>query len=192
LNNEERLKPKKRGGLMNQLDFDANAKNLEYGKMPERHLVHIDQYPITEIRSTIEKLAEALGNKGGVMRLYFLGEHGTSFEKVFVEPFGLFDEPRKNRPIFENFSEEKALRLLKHPRHHSSHESRNDKKKFYGGAIRTKNGFIISCSGMSEHQDEALCLCLAVHLYWLKKEEAAKIAEKSGNKTFKRLLKTIK
>jgi len=182
---------KAQGGLMRPIDFEADVSHSETSTVPERRLEHIGEYPITEIRSTIEKLAEFLGDKGGILRLYRLGENSKDMHSLFCEAFGFFDEPRKNRPIFERFSEEKAVRLWKHSRHHSSYESRNRNKELYGGAIRTKNGFIISCSGMSEQEDEAISLCLAVHLCWLSKEEAERISKKSGNAVFKRLLKNI-
>lgn len=174
---------------MNQIILEAG----HFAKI-ERGLIHIDRYPITEIRSTIEKLAQALGEKkGGVLRIIVIDSRDGSSTKVFAEPFGIFDNPgNKNRRLFEASSKEKATRLQKHCHHHSSHESRKPDKKLYGGAIRTKNRFIISCSGMSESEDEALALCLAVHLNWLDENEAEKIANKSGNKNFKRLMKTMK
>jgi hypothetical protein len=164
------------------------------GAVVERHLEHIGQYPITEIRITIERLAEVLGEKeekGGFLRLYH-DSNGNYLDEVFVDVFGFFKEPKKNRPIFEKFSEEKAKRLHKHHIHRSSYESRDEKKECFGGAIKTKNGFIISISGMSEAEDEALALCLAIHLCWMEEKEAAKIASKKSLTILKRLIKAMK
>ncbi len=188
-----------------------NSLVLRSGYVGQVHRVvpRIDNFPITEIRSTVGKLAEALevlagnGEKGGVLRIHqivmgrgkkILKEGATaafsdSAEQIFFDVFGGFDP--KQRLTFEEFSQEKTIRLWAHPRHHSSYESRNERKKLYGGAIRTSNHFIISCSGMSEQEDEALSLYLALHLRWLSKQEASRIAERNGNDIFTRLSKAV-
>lgn len=179
---------------MKPVDFETEIRETDV-VIPLRQLQYIGPYPITEIRSTIERLAESLGEKGGFLRLYDLGDTRNGIgtpEQIFGEKFGFYENPSKSVVIFKQFSEEKALRLIAHQRHHSSHESRNDKKGHFGGAIRTKNHFVISCHGnMNEAQSEAISLCLAVHLCWLTNEEALHIAQKSDNKAFPRLLKTI-
>lgn len=189
---------------MNSLVFRSGYTDQIHRVIPQ-----IDNFPITEIRSTITKIAEALeilagsGEKGGVLRIHqimmncgrdtpkdrLVSDFSESAEQIFFDVFGGFD-PRQ-RQFFEKCSREKTFRLWAHPRHHSSHESRNNKKNLYGGAIRTDNHFIISCSGMSEQEDETLSLYLALHLGWLTKQRASRIAEKNGNKIFKQLLNAV-
>lgn len=166
-------------------DFEVDVNELERPVI-KRDIPQVGEYPVTEIRSILEELAETFGNKGGFIRLYLIGEDSKWRNEVFSEPFGIFDEPKKNRPLFEKFSQEKALRLFKNPEHDSSHQSRNTAKQLYGGAIRAKN-FIVSCSGMSELEDEAFSLILAIRLGWIREHEANKIANK--NRFYKKFVK---
>jgi hypothetical protein len=57
------------------------------------------------------------------------------------------------------YSQEKGWRLYGHKSHFTSHQSRNKKKKQWGGAIRGKL-FIISFSGFPEKGDSLFCLNL--------------------------------
>jgi hypothetical protein len=57
--------------------------------------------------------------------------------------------------------QEKTKRLLSVEFDYSSWQTRDFDNKKYGGAVRTKDGFIISFSGLSEHLDEAFSALIA-------------------------------
>ncbi|MBI4133442.1 hypothetical protein HY478_02405 [Candidatus Uhrbacteria bacterium] len=75
---------------------------------------------------------------------------------------------------------EKAVRLARLPRHHSSWESRDEQHERYGGAIRAK-GAILSFSGFPETADEAAMLLAALKLGGLSWIDACTIANTSNN-----------
>jgi hypothetical protein len=75
---------------------------------------------------------------------------------------------------------EKARRLISHPEHLSSWQSRDIEKERYGGAIRTPN-FILAFSGLKEEADEAILVNGAVKLEMLAGSTAGAIASFSQN-----------
>jgi len=76
----------------------------------------------------------------------------------------------------------------------TSWSSRNEEKKRYGGAILTTEAkpfpeghlqqpeFIMSFSGLTEHEDEAIVTIAAFQLKLITEKQAKLIAEESGNK----------
>lgn len=79
-----------------------------------------------------------------------------------------------------SFSQEKAGRLMLWPQHVSSWQSRDEKNKQWGGAIKTFE-FILSFSGLPELGDEAVMLLLAYSFNWINFDEMMNIAKISEN-----------
>lgn len=97
--------------------------------------------------------------------------------------------PRKETwSKYAGLSEEKARRLASKPGDKSSWQSRNLDLDYYGGAIRCKDGTILSFSGLSEHGDEALVLMVAEFCNLLSRTEAIAIAKKSGNTLYMKIV----
>lgn len=87
---------------------------------------------------------------------------------------------------YANFSYEKGCRLLSHPDHVSSWQSKNDEAKQYAGAIAISN-YILSFSGLPELADEAVVLILAYMIKLGTLEEVERLAKISGNTVFTEL-----
>jgi hypothetical protein len=83
----------------------------------------------------------------------------------------------------EVYAREKAFRLLYHPEHLASQESRDPDKEQWTGAIRAGN-HIFSISGFPELVDEAIVLYAAIYSGMLSKDNAHAIAQKTGNTIF--------
>ena len=73
-------------------------------------------------------------------------------------PVGEIDEDKAH--LYAEFVSEKASRLAGHTQHISSWQSRNEKEKMFGGAIRASS-LIFSFSAFPEHWDEAFMVALA-------------------------------
>lgn len=76
--------------------------------------------------------------------------------------------------------QEKVQRLLNHPEHRTSWESRDETKNRFPGAISINGGFI-SFSGLPPDCDEALVVRLSVLFSALGPTSALHIAELTGN-----------
>lgn len=94
----------------------------------------------------------------------------------------LNNRPQEKLVLYLKFSQEKATRLLSWlPQGNiSSWQSRNEPMQKYGGAIRAGR-YILSLSGLSEHQDEAVCALTALRLGWINLDEVQRIAVISNN-----------
>lgn len=77
-------------------------------------------------------------------------------------------------------AEEQGFRLLQHPGHDSSYESRDEALCHYGGAIRAKR-HIFSFSGFSESLNEAVTLRIAEALHEIDAEAVQRILKIHGN-----------
>lgn len=75
------------------------------------------------------------------------------------------EQPEASRIRSFGFCQEKAQRLLAHPDHVSSWQSRNEAAQSYGGAIRCGD-YAFSFSGLPELADEAMMLTLLRHNKW--------------------------
>ena len=91
-------------------------------------------------------------------------------------------------------SYEKARRLIRHPNHLSSWQSRDKKEKKLGGAIRTTD-YTLSFEGnsttFSEKGCEAISLVIAIKLKMMNYDDAVAIAELSKNHIFDELHKLV-
>jgi hypothetical protein len=89
-------------------------------------------------------------------------------------------------------SKEKAGRLNSNfiIGHISSEQSRDFDNKKYRGSIYTGE-VIVSFSGLSEHDDEALCLMIAYRLKWMDWKSVSVIAEISKNPSVPGRLKDL-
>ncbi|MEK7509716.1 MAG: hypothetical protein AAB605_03310 [Patescibacteria group bacterium] len=97
--------------------------------------------------------------------------------------------PKKRQRYWE-LSLEKAKRLLMHPDHNSSFESRNEAEHKYGGAIRART-CIVSLSGLPEKWDEAVVLVLASEAFAMNEKDAELIAKANDNPHFEELLDEV-
>jgi hypothetical protein len=91
--------------------------------------------------------------------------------------------PPEKELRYNTLSTEKAVRLLAHPEHSSSWQSRDDAADKKPGAIRGHR-CIYSFSGLPWEGDEAFMLHLAVAQHDLTSEEAQAIAYLSGNEIY--------
>ncbi|MBX4195957.1 hypothetical protein KW796_03360 [Candidatus Parcubacteria bacterium] len=107
--------------------------------------------------------------------------------------FSVFDSksPLPERPVLQavvgyippadldekyGYSEEKGRRLLSHPEHMTSRESRDEALDQWTGAVRGES-LICSISGFPEKVDEALMLAVLVDMQFLSSDDALKIAD---------------
>jgi hypothetical protein len=93
--------------------------------------------------------------------------------------------PKKSKKYFR-FSAEKALRLLRYPKHNTSRQSRDIKRNKFGGAVRGSQ-FIVSFSGLPEIWDEALVISVLVIEREVSFSKALKITTTRVRKAFKAL-----
>ena len=67
---------------------------------------------------------------------------------------------------YREFSREKALRLLGHPKHTTSRQSRDPEQQRYGGAVRLPgSSIIVSFTGFSEVDDEIYSAIIGMMLF---------------------------
>lgn len=78
------------------------------------------------------------------------------------------------------FAIEKAVRLISHPDHISSWQSRNEDAEQYGGAIRTPD-YVLAFSGHTEKADEAILAMGAFEEGLLAGETVQEIGDLSSN-----------
>lgn len=93
-----------------------------------------------------------------------------------------------DRLRYSKSATEEALRLMNHPEHLSSWQSRDKNSERYGGAVLTSTGLIFSFSGLTEHADEATMAIAARSIGILPKTDMRNIAKFSKNKLLKRFL----
>lgn len=117
--------------------------------------------------------------KGGYVYLYDIKDNVSL---MHLSVGDLANRPKEKVTKYIEFSQEKAMRLLSWlPQGNvSSWQSRNEPIEKYGGAIRARR-YILSFSGLSEHQDEAVCALTALRLGWINLDEVHRIAVISGN-----------
>lgn len=92
--------------------------------------------------------------------------------------------PHKKFKKYFRLSVEKALRLLKYPKHNTSRQSRDIKRNKFGGAVRGLQ-FIVSFSGLPEIWDEALIVCALVIEKEISFAKALKITNTKTRKVFR-------
>lgn len=81
---------------------------------------------------------------------------------------------------YRRFSLEKPLRILDHPDHVTSWQSRDFDKKEYGGGARSPH-WAYGCSGLPEKDDELLILALIYYLSEMSEDEVMSAATHSDN-----------
>lgn len=91
--------------------------------------------------------------------------------------------PKKFKKYFR-LSAEKALRLLRHPKHNTSRQTRDIKRNKFSGAVRGSQ-FIVSFSGLPEIWDEALVISALVIEKEISFSRALKITNTRTRKVFK-------
>lgn len=84
-------------------------------------------------------------------------------------------------------SQEKAYRLFQNPAHFTSFQSRDTVNSRYGGAVRAGN-LILSFSGISELDSEALMTYVAYHADWISRNRALENAVISKNNNLVEIL----
>ncbi|MFH0874169.1 MAG: hypothetical protein V1846_05025 [Candidatus Komeilibacteria bacterium] len=88
--------------------------------------------------------------------------------------YGIGDVWEDKLPKYLFYSTEKSARLLTHPDHVSSWQSRRPRFDEYGGAIRTEKG-LLSFSGLREDLDHTLMVAVGAREHVLTGDEVIKI-----------------
>lgn len=101
------------------------------------------------------------GRTGGYVCLMDPQGHGV----LNLKGGEIIDWERRQRCI--TLSNEKPERLLKHPDHLLSWQSRNPDNTQYGGAIRLPSQWLLGFSGFLEMDDEAFVASLARCMKWV-------------------------
>jgi len=160
---------------------------LDLFKIQEEATQLINVMSDLSIRHSLDSME---GRKGGYLTL--LGIDGLPLDTI-VLPVGEVSSPEKGSAYMFN-SLEKARRLENHfkrdPSVVSSWQTRNEQEGMYGGAvIATPRGGIASFSGLPEHYDEALCVCITRYLGLENEIRTKRIADISNNKVLRNLSK---
>ncbi|QSH39663.1 hypothetical protein JXR01_01480 [Candidatus Kaiserbacteria bacterium] len=91
----------------------------------------------------------------------------------------------KLEKYIEFATKEKPERLLRHPKHILSWQSRNPSLGRWGGAINlsrgTQSGVVLAFSGFPEMVDEAYCMAIGVQMGWVSESGALEIMKISSN-----------
>ena len=136
--------------------------------------------------ATAEPIGRAFGDGrlGCVLRVFDAG--GVQLAN---ETLGSPD-PAKVRD-YSNFSHEKGTRLLRHPTHFLSWESRDETQKRYQGAIRADR-YVISVSGYPAPIDEAYGAGLC-HVHGvISPEESARLMAISSNTNLPEVIEILR
>jgi len=106
---------------------------------------------------------------------------------LFLGPFGVLTAEEYDE--YTIFAQEKARRLATNRAHFTSWQSRDmtTNPKRYAGAVKLRDGHILSFSGFKEEQDEAAMLVLAMNIGAMDGGPAALLAQLSGNQYFRKL-----
>lgn len=113
-------------------------------------------------------------------------QRDASLQVIFFAPIGTVNPARAAR--YRQLAMEKILRLLSHPEHQSSWQSRNSRLDRWGGAV-VIGDFYLSFSGLpQERADEAIVLLLARGLGIADRGQAETIARLSRNNPALKLL----
>jgi len=149
---------------------------------------------------------EADGREGGFFRFFTINWFGPeAFTPVQHVAELVGRVPTDKFPKYEEFSREKAERIIRNLKNGESHvsswQSRDPDRERYGGAIMVHipawqvgggapSVAILTFSGLPEKADEALMIWVAYQLSWLSKEEAGLIIEESNNEIARKILDT--
>lgn len=126
--------------------------------------------------------ADTDGRAGGYFGLFPKDRFRRNGFPAILEPIGRI-KPGK-RALAKRRAQEKPRRLSRHPDHVSSHQSRDEKRDRWGGAIAAQE-YYLSFSGLPELCDETLSLIVARKLGLLTDKQARRIAGISGNRLFR-------
>jgi hypothetical protein len=137
----------------------------------------ISEQVLTTLISRVISASQPSDRRGGYCKIY--DTNTTQLIGAYTVGF----VPPAKQLRYDTLSTEKALRLLAHPEHSSSWQSRDEAADKKPGAIR---GYrcIYSFSGLPWEGDEALMLHLAVAQADLTPDEALAIAQLSGNEVY--------
>lgn len=125
--------------------------------------------------------ADTGGRAGGYFGLFPKERFGKIAPAEVFKTIGNI-KPGK-RALAKKRAQEKPRRLITHPGHVSSYQSRNEKRDRWGGAIATRD-YYLSFSGLPELCDEALTLIVGRTLGMLSDRQARRIAGISKNGLF--------
>jgi hypothetical protein len=114
----------------------------------------------------------------------YLCEMNAEKQLVHIEKIGTVSAEKDRR--YKSLAEEKCHRLLAHPTHNTSYESRNPNNDKWGGAIRLIDG-AAGFSGLAELDDEAFVMTLAIVAGHMRIEKAKGIAA-PDNSTFQKVI----
>jgi hypothetical protein len=97
--------------------------------------------------------------RGGVLAVFHTSQPTIPLAKMVVG-----EVPSDKVADFWQLAEEEALRLLAHATegHRLSSQSRDDGQRQYAGAVLTQGGYVVSFSGLSQIDDEALALLIVL------------------------------
>ncbi|MDD5342350.1 MAG: hypothetical protein PHI73_03365 [Patescibacteria group bacterium] len=144
---------------------------------------------VRHLLNLITKLPE--NDKPGRRGVYLCVREQQTGLVVLLMPFGQFEDNRFADGCFD-FAQEKTMRLLGHPDHISSWQSRSPDLRLWGGGIVCPNvRLIVALSGLTEAGDEALAVTLAYKMNWLSNTQAGAITTISGNRVTPALLTAL-
>lgn len=123
------------------------------------------------------------GRAGGYFAIYQRGTSGEVGKSLVLEVIGTVIPAKLS--LYFRFVREKVRRLSRHPKHLSSHQSRNPEKDLWDGAI-VAGDYYFSFSGLPDFCDEALVLIAARMIGVLTAIEAMRIADLSSNELYNR------
>ena len=147
--------------------------------MPLMRMIYGDSVSelVKQIADCNSRLPEDKRRYGGYLCVFGADQDPTEPPLAVIR----VGDPIKERvgKYFE-FCQEKTRRLLAHPEHLSSWQTRDVDKEQYGGAIRASD-FVLGFSGHTELGDEAILVNACITLGMLSGSTAAAIASFSGN-----------
>ncbi len=91
---------------------------------------------------------------------------------------------------YAGYAAEKVVRLSEHSDHESSRDSRDEALEHWAGAFRFGE-HLLSFSGLSEDQDEAVVIATAVLVGWLSTDQANALAMRNDNSSWLMIASTI-
>ncbi len=151
----------------------------------------VDQIII--LRKPIEEAGKDKKRRGGYLLIW---PDDDSDRPVLHEPVGEISTD-EDRWKYRYFSYEKAARLMLALDFVSSWENRNEDEEIYGGGIHiddcpenwapASGRVVITFSGFSEEEDEAICLGLALSFKWVTNPTYTRIIETSQNQIIEKI-----
>jgi hypothetical protein len=137
----------------------------------KKEIIETTGFALNVIRKTWPVTADLVGRHGGYMCLLEMNLQLSSVNKI-----------RRVRSLkqrkYAEFCHEKAFRLLRHPEHTMSLQSRVPHKNQWGGAIGGY-GYIWSFSGLTEALDSILMIGVALYMRDIEWENAGEMIQRA-------------